>query len=774
MTLATAANPGLTLLPELGFGLTLLLVLGVVVASLAFLPRARRVVGPTTLRLLGLAALGVLLLNPSRFIPAPDASSRPGLVMLVDRSLSMSLADETHSGESCSRFEAVRRGWLGSNQLTRFEERANLRLLTFAERLESTSIERLATLRPEGEATRLVAALDALIGVASTQPEGRTISDLLVLSDGIDTDDGRLADLGARAAAAGLRIHAVAAGSDLQPADLIVTASPDSPFVYDGQDTTLRVRLRQTGLSHQPVRLTIRQDGPDGPVLHQDVVLLDPERSVTERSYPLSPHVDDSEGAVSVVSYHVAATPLEGEADLSNNERWVFLQVASDRIRIALFEAEPYWDTRFFVRAMRDDPQVELTTIMGLGRERVGRQLRARMQVTRYVPDATAAREETDLDAPLDEEDLYEFDVIVLGRGIDTFFPGEEADRLVRFVTERGGSLLFLRGPAIDPENKDPGAADAARRLETISPVTWGQRTLRGSKLYRTDAGQREPALNFDRVGSSDTVLSELPDMLAATEVEKEKALSVVWLRQAEGRAEGTAAMSHMSVGRGRTLALLSDGMWRWAFLPPSQSEYSSIYAMFWSRAMRWLALGGDFLPGQSVSLGVDRVTVSPGDNVNVSVRTRFIDRDDFNPRLELVAPDGTRQDIDLAPTSPGGAQFAAACRPDAEGVYDVILHTPGITPEQLSTRFAVYDTRVELLDTASRPNELRRLAEATGGKLLPVDGADELVDVLQAEVDARRTRGHLEPAWDRLWIFTLIAGLLAADWMWRRRIGLA
>lgn len=772
--IATAA-PGLTFLPSLGIGLILLATAGALVASVLFLPRMRRVVGPTTLRITGVVALGLILFNPARFIPDAAVESRPGLALLVDRSLSMDLTDEEHRGESCSRYDALRIGWLGGHHLDLYEERSDLRLLTFAERIEAATPERLAAMTPDGQATRLVSALDALLSAAAANDEARTLSDILVLSDGIDTDDARLADLAARATTAGVRVHTVAAGSETQAADVILTASPESPFVYDGQDTTLHIRLRQTGLAHQPVRVSVREGGTDGPLIHQDVVLLDPDKPVTQRSITLSPTIDETDGAVGVASYHVSAEPVAGEADHSNNERFVFLQVASERIRVAIFEAEPYWDTKFFARAMREDPQVELTTIYGLGRERIGRELRARMQVTRYVPDATSAREEKDLEAPLDEESLYEFDVIVLGRGIETFFPGEEADRLVRFVTERGGSLLFLRGPAVSPDARDPGPLETARRLDTISPVTWGEQTLRGSKLYRTDAGRREPSLNFDRIRASDSVLQELPDMITATQVEQEKSLSVVWLRQSgEGADQDSAALTHMSVGRGRTLAVLSDGMWQWAFLPPSRSEYASVYAMFWSRAVRWLALGGDFLPGQSVSLNVDRVTVSPGDNVTVSVRTRFIDHSDFDPTLRIIAPDGKESVVALSQTTEASAQFTGMITPEQEGVYDVVLDTPGIAPEQMTTRFAVYDTRVELLDTVSRPQELRRLAEETGGAFYPVDGVQQFVDHLQAEIDARRARGHMEPAWDRFWVFALVAGLLAADWMWRRRIGLA
>src|SRR5690606_25356870 len=81
-----------------------------------------------------------------------------------------------------------------------------------------------------------------------------------------------------------------------------------------------------------------------------------------------------------IEGYQVVATPvpLPGETEselqdvyLGNNSRWVFLQVSTDRIKVAMFEGEPYWDTKFLARVLREDPQVELTSIYSLASGRV-------------------------------------------------------------------------------------------------------------------------------------------------------------------------------------------------------------------------------------------------------------------------------------------------------------------------------------------------------------------------------------------------------------------
>src|SRR5690606_1143757 len=104
-------------------------------------------------------------------------------------------------------------------------------------------------------------------------------------------------------------------------------------------------------------------------------------------------------------------------------------------------------------------------------------------------------------------------------------------------------------------------------------------------------------------VAPTRAILTELPGLIAATRVEREKAASLVLLRQApaDGQTPGMAAVAHARVGRGRVMAVMGEGLWRWAMLPPDRAALDPVYDLFWSRAVRWLATGGEFLPGQDV-----------------------------------------------------------------------------------------------------------------------------------------------------------------------------
>lgn len=770
---ADALTTGFTWAPAFGGGLIAVIALGVLAAALLAW-RRRGGAGPLALRVVVIAALAVILLGPTLLLPAGDTVTRPAVVLMVDWSQSMAVEDEQMRGASCSRLAAVRRGWLDPNVIERLDAHADVQLIAFADRTTPISPVEVLALRPDGERTRLVRAAETVLSAAAAGTG--QVTDVVLLTDGVDTEGDPVTALADRAIAAGVRLHAVVPGSDDRPPDVALNATAESAFVYDGQPTALTLRLRQSGYDGIPLVVTVRErraDGTLGDAVFAERIVAD---ALHEIRVPISPRRDPSQDTnVSLVEYVAMVDPVPGETDEANNERSVFLQVTGERIKVCIFEGQPYWETRFLIAALRDDPQIEVTAVQSL--VAMGGRRPPRPQVVRYVPDAVSSTEQMGLAAPLDAEALAAFDVIILGRGVDAFFPGNRAQLLLDFITKRGGAIVFLRG---DPIAGDGVEADTARRLlDGISPVEWGDRLLAGGRLGLTQEGRIQPALDFDELaGSPDIVLSELPAMIATTAVERERSLSVVWMRQLgpDGGVDpetAPAAIAHTQVGRGRTLAVLTDGLWRWAFLPPGLEEYSSLHQLFWSRAIRWLALGGDFLPGQSIALSVDTMSAHPGQTVGITVRTKLVDQRSFDPTLTVRTPDGRTQRLGLAADDGDPSRFRAALATMQEGVYEVELHAPGMVPERLRTRFAVYDDRVELADTTARPDALGAVCDLAGGSLMPLDGVEGLVDLMAREAAARRSVRAPEPAWDRWWVFGGILALLGVEWLWRRRAGL-
>ena len=85
---------------------------------------------------------------------------------------------------------------------------------------------------------------------------------------------------------------------------------------------------------------------------------------------------------------------------------------------------------------------------------------------------------------------------------------------------------------------------------------------------------------------------------------------------------------------------------------------------------------------------------------------------------------------------------------------------------------FSVYPDREEDRITAADPSLMDQIARASGGDALQLDQIRQLPERLH---DARATLADstlAHSAWDRGWVLAFIMGLLAIEWILRRRMG--
>ncbi len=190
------------------------------------------------------------------------------------------------------------------------------------------------------------------------------------------------------------------------------------------------------------------------------------------------------------------------------------------------------------------------------------------------------------------------------------------------------------------------------------------------------------------------------------------------------------AAITHMSYGRGAVVAILGEGLWRWSLLKPDTQDLRGFYDTFWSNLIRWLALGGDFAPGEQVSLQLSRST-SRWETTSRSTSRRSSPADGASPTLNLVASDGTALNVALHKLPGVLPRYRAHALPAVAGVHQVACAL-GMTPGELAKQFNVYNINLERLHTAANLQALQLLAEQSGGKFLDESAVDDLESLLE------------------------------------------
>lgn len=716
---------------------------GLVVAVLILSARRERAWWTLIPRLVALAGLVWLLMGPSHTEPGnPSSLGRPTLAILIDQSGSMAQRDGgiDNSGQAMSRFDALSRTWLSTERINQIRQIADVQVIGFDQQIQPRS-NPLAT--PAGTATHLYEALQKTDADAT-----------LLLTDGHDTTR--------RGSAAWTdtdkpgRVFAVPVGATRSAPDASLQAWADSDRLFEDQPTTITASIRHTRMQGRRAVVELIHNGE--PIERRPITLDQTEQLIT---FDISPAL--APGKTVEAHHYSARLELLGtdEAYPENNAEDVFVQVTRGRVRVLLIEGEPYWDTRSLARLLGAHPRFDLTAVYGFGDERRSLLLGEESQAQ--------SDPATDLDA---------FDVVVLGRRVERLVDEGFAGRLDGFVRS-GGAVVFARG---EPFGR--GAAEGRALLEgvsAISPVSWGEPIVRGMRVRLGDAddGDRGPLADLD----DSAVLSRMPGMLAATRIEGRKSASLVLLEQQDvDGGQPMAALATLRVGSGVSMAVLTEGLWRWELLPgidDNDPAVDSVYGLFWVRAMQWLVSGGAFLPGQDIALEADRLGVEPGEPVNLRISTRYVEQAGLDLRLEVTGPgpDARPQAVTLEPgQSPD--TYNAAFTPTEPGVYNFALTAPGrsdlIAPDQpLTTRIAVVDRSPELRDTSAKPELLKRLTESTGGQCLELDEVEPLIDYLQTLQRARGIDDIVDYDFNTWPVFLWLAGCFGLEWLIRRRSGL-
>jgi len=242
-------------------------------------------------------------------------------------------------------------------------------------------------------------------------------------------------------------------------------------------------------------------------------------------------------------------------------------------------------------------------------------------------------------------------------------------------------------------------------------------------KARLTRDGMRHPITSL-ATGSlgNEAAWNSLP-ALAGANMTRAKAGATVLLDHPFANVAGQSApiLALWDYGRGRSMALLADSSWRWAFTSHASGAQSRHYDRFWANALRWLVRDPDLT---TLKVSADPPSIEPGQPVGVIVSARL---PDYQPAADAQV------DVDLFSVE---AQKVVASRAGTTGP-DGVVRLEFSPPEAVRYKLlgsakkgekalgkgedsvAVRALGPELSDSRVRPKLLEEIARATGGKAL-------------------------------------------------------
>jgi len=123
-----------------------------------------------------------------------------------------------------------------------------------------------------------------------------------------------------------------------------------------------------------------------------------------------------------------------------------------------------------------------------------------------------------------------------------------------------------------------------------------------------------------------------------------------------------------------------------------------------------------------------------------------------------------------LTPDPGSSSRLIGDFLPEKTGRYQAVAELPD---GPLQARFIVYSENLEETEVATDAAYLRRLCEASGGRLIKPDELGKLIKELRNEEIDVAPKTRLVSLWDRASVFYVIGMLLGLDWYLRRRWGL-
>jgi uncharacterized membrane protein len=738
----------------LGLGLATLAGIALAMLSVRRELSARRRWTLWGLRILaGITALFFLVEPGLRKLQVARVKSR--VAVLVDRSASMGFPVESkgqsRSAQAADELDAL------APEMEALRDRYAFELYGFDPELSPVSAGTLRTQPARGGRTDLLAALRA----AATGQGGSTarkLSGILLFSDGADNSE-LSTGLSPRTRAAieelGVPISTFALGkSGLK--DLAIETVKVDEFAFVRNSITAEVEVRGRGFKGQPTKVVLRREGT---VIATRDIRFESDDDVQTVTFTFTP---DQTGRF---VYTLAVPVFPEEAVSDNNTRSFALKVIRDRVRVLLVAGRPSWDERFLRGLLRQDPNVELISFYIL---------RNQADVTGATNDE---RELSLIPFPMREifqEKLDTFDVVIFqnfgysepGLSIASYESG-----LANYV-KNGGALLLIGG--------DRSFSEAPGRFGMLADALPVEAALPADvqpfKARLTPEGQRHPVTALGGASqSSESAWASLP-AIPGINLTRAKSGATVLLEHPFATVDGRAAplLALWDYGRGRSLALTTDGSWYWAFVAHGSGSQSRYYERFWSNALRWLVRDPDLTTLQVVA---DPPSVEPGKPVAVVVTARL-------PNYQPAADAEVK--VDLVSADDGHVVGTRQGETNADGIVRLEFPPPAPGPYRLVGRaskgerslgegqdaVAVRAVGTELADAHVGTDLLQEIAKVSGGKAF-LGSTPSLSEVPLNEpplVEVGRAKD--QPIWDRWYWLTAMVCIIGLEWALRRRFG--
>jgi len=582
-------------------------------------------------------------------------------------------------------------------------------------------------------------------------------------------------------------IYAIALGARESPPDVAVVSIKAPPAAFKNVDVSVEARIKVSGLPAQD--LTIQMESPGKSPQEEHLHYEGGEQYYTVRYQCRLDQVGAQE-------LSVTAKAVAGEIRTDNNRRSTVINVADDKAKVLIVDGEARWEYHYLANALARDRTLETRSVV-FNQPRIDK-----------IPEEELEKIGNPLlRLPAKPDALAAYDCIILGDLAPADLTTPDRERLLRYVADRGGTLVVSAGKRYMPlayvgaTAKSLDQDDPLAKLLPIENIHAVQ-SKNGFHIALAPEGKVAPFMQLEATPDQNEMRwSELPaHFWGAVGRAKAGATPMAFVQEDESglagkekaeREKDQALIIRQNYGFGRVLHVGVDSTWRWRY-----KTGDTYHHRFWGQVVRWAAADKPLVAGnEHVRFGTQQAVYATGKEVEVTVR--------FGEGIGTLRPDalsGARiirkaggaaskeEAIALVPLARREAQprvLEGKIRDLPAGQYEIELVIPEVAdkllgplgpdgrPGKLRAGFTVAaPAGDELYELATNWPLLEELAAKSGGKVFTAEDAKEVVDLLNSRIGSREH--HVDrPLWQSWITLVIILALLTTEWVIRKWAGL-
>jgi hypothetical protein len=542
--------------------------------------------------------------------------------------------------------------------------------------------------------------------------EGKNLAGIVLVSDGIYNSGTSPLYSNLR-----LPVYTVGIGDTTERIDLAIRNLSYNKIAYQGNKFPLQAEIQLHGLSQQPVRVTVSQNGK--------MLSTSEKNSGNLALLPFDFVLDATQTGLQ--RYDLSVAPIDREANVKNNRATVFVEIVEGKKKILLVSPSPHPDIKALRSTIEKNANYEVLLSVA------------------SVPNPSL----TDLSPE-------KIDLAIFLQALDV--EGRSSALLKQFLKSRTGLFLVL------------GNRSNLRQL-----------TANGIPLAFENASQRDdvtPMINgsfrdfvfTDELGP--TVASYPPVSVPFGKFTYPADANVLLFQKIGSVATSRPLLFTWQEAEQKRAVLLGEGIWRWRLNEYAEKERTDHFDEIFSKLIQYLSTHEDKRKFRSFPVSNEFTDAEP-----VLFESQVYN-DLYEPiygntiKLEIKDEEGNTVPYSYT-ISPSNSRFRVGGL--KEGVYRYAASTVlNEKKEEVRGEFLVSSQDLEAQNLTADFGLLRKLANGTGGHYYDLSRLNSMGDDL-LKLEAKsiiHSEDSFHPVINLKAVFFLILFLISAEWFTRKYQG--